>query len=388
MKILIAADIFPPDIGGPATYSKNLAQELQKQGHKVAIICYGEKDKKTDFELNFPVFRISRRSFLPFRYLDYFLTLLKIGDKFDFFYAMGPVSAGLPTMLAAKVLRKKYLLKVVGDYAWEQARTRGWIVDDVDEFQKKKYFFKVGVFRWVQKKTAKEAEKIIVPSQYLKNMVAGWGVDLPKIDVIYNSVDFKNIFLIDKKIAQEKIGISGEIVFSLGRLVPWKGFGMLIKIWPQILKKKKNLKLVIGGSGPEEKKLKKIIKKYGLEDSVFLVGKIPRKNLFVYFSAADIFVLNSGYEGLPHVLLEALAYRLPVIASDKGGNKEVIKNNYNGLLVKYNQEKEWISAILGLVENESLKRKFAVNSRYDLEKFKYKTMLKKTLNILNSAKKL
>jgi glycosyltransferase involved in cell wall biosynthesis len=383
MKIILAADIFPPDIGGPATYSKNLATELKKNGYDVQLICYGDSFDRYNDEAGFKVIKIGRDKPLPFRYFEYFLNLLKIARGVDLIYAMGPVSAGFPTMLAAKLLKKKYIIKVVGDYAWEQARGRFQVQDGIDEFQNKKYSFKVEIFRKIQRKVAQNARKVITPSYYLKGIVKGWGAKEDNIKVIYNSVNFDFVNIIDKKEAQEKIRIKGKLIFSIARLVPWKGFEMLINLWPELLEKDSDLKLVIAGSGPEEENLKSLVKKNKLEDKVFLVGKIEHKDLSTYFSASDVFVLNSGYEGLSHVLIESMAHKLPIIASSKGGNVEVIEDDVNGFLAKYNDKEEWKRSILELVNNEELKSKFIEKSLGDLDKFKYEIMINNTLGFLN-----
>jgi len=382
MRIILAADIFPPDIGGPATYSKNLATELIKNGHDVQLICYGDKFNQYEDDGGYKVIKIGRDKPLLLRYFDYFSNLLKVGKKVDLIYSMGPVSAGLPTMLAAKFLRKKYIIKVVGDYAWEQARGRFNVKDGIDEFQDRRYSFKVEIFRKIQRKVAQKAHKVITPSHYLKGIIKGWGANEDNIKVIYNSVNFDFVNIIDKTEAQDKVRIKGKIIFSIARLVPWKGFEMLINLWPELLVSDPDLKLVIAGDGPEGEKLKSLIVKREMEDSVFLVGKVEHKDLSNYFSASDVFVLNSGYEGLSHVLIEAMAHKLPIIASSKGGNLEVIKDSINGFLAEYNNKEEWKRSILELVDNEELKNKFIENSLGDLDRFKYETMINNTINFI------
>ncbi len=387
MKIIVAADIYPPDIGGPATYSKNLATELKNNGYDVQLICYGDKFDSYDDEGGFKVTKIGRDRPLPLRYFEYFSNLLKICKDVDLIYVMGPVSAGFPVMMASKILKKKYITKVVGDYAWEQARGRFGVEDGIDEFQNKKYPFKIEIFRKIQSSVVQNATNVITPSHYLKGIVKGWGAKEDNIKVIYNSVNFDFVNIIDKTEAQEKIRIKGKIIFSVARLVPWKGFEMLINIWPELLEKDQDLRLVIAGSGPEEGNLKTLIEKNNLEDKVFLVGKVEHKDLSTYFSASDIFVLNSGYEGLSHVLIEAMAHKLPIIASSKGGNVEVIEDRLNGFLAEYNNEEDWKKAILELVNNEELKNKFVENSLKDLDKFKYETMINNTLDFLENIVK-
>ena len=108
LKILICTGIYPPDIGGPATYSKLLFEELPKMGIETRVLSFGEVRH------------------LPkiLRHFVYFIKVLKMGRRADIIYAQDPVSVGLPAMLAAKILRKKFILKVVGDYAWEQFQNK------------------------------------------------------------------------------------------------------------------------------------------------------------------------------------------------------------------------------------------------------------------------
>lgn len=373
MKIVLAADIFPPDIGGPATYSRNLAQELKKNKDSIKVVCYGDVDGRAKEDGGFWVNKIGRNRSLLVRYFIYFYNLLKISKNADLIYAMGPVSAGLPAMLVSKILRKKYVVKVVGDYAWEQGRGRFGVRDSIDRFQMKKYSFVVELFRLSQKIVVKNADKVITPSYYLRDVVVGWGIEKDRVKVIYNSVNFR-----DLKVEKSET----KTVLSVGRLVKWKGFEMLIDIWPEILKKDNMLKLVIIGDGPERKNLEKLIIDKNLEKSIYLMGRVDHEELPNFFNASNLFVLNSSYEGLSHVLIEAMAYKLPVIASDVGGNRELVDNNKNGILVKYNDKKEWKRAILKLYDDEKLKKEFADNALKGFDKFNYSTMINNTIKFL------
>ncbi|NOY35824.1 MAG: glycosyltransferase family 4 protein, partial [bacterium] len=108
MRILICTGIYPPDIGGPATYSKLLFDELSKRGVEVEVLSFGDV----------------RRLPKIIRHLVYFLKTLKRARGADIVFAQDPVSVGLPAAIAAKILQKRFILKVVGDYAWEQYNQR------------------------------------------------------------------------------------------------------------------------------------------------------------------------------------------------------------------------------------------------------------------------
>ena len=171
-RILICTGIFPPDIGGPATYSKILLDELPKRGINVKVLSFGSV-------LHLPNF---------IRHLIYGLRILVHGRSCDMVFAQDPFSVGFPAAVAAFILRKKFLLKVVGDYAWEQHQQRnGASFFTPDDFQKEKLDFFTEFQRKIQKFVARQANLIITPSNYLKKIVGMWGVDSNKIRVIYNS---------------------------------------------------------------------------------------------------------------------------------------------------------------------------------------------------------
>ncbi len=367
MKILIATGIFPPDIGGPATYSKLLFDELPKRGFEVDILSFGEVRK-------FPKL---------IRHFLYFLKVLKLGRKADIIFAQDPVSVGLPVCIASKILRKKFALKIVGDYAWEQGMQRFGVKDLLDDFLDRKYGWQVEILRKIQKFVAKNASIIIVPSGYLEKIVSSWGIDSGKIRVIYNSFESRDLIL-SKDEARKKLDLNGFILVSAGRMVPWKGFDVLIDIMPEILKEILAAKLIIIGDGPEKENLKFKIKNLKLENKILLAGQLSQGNVLSYLRAGDLFVLNTGYEGFSHQILEAMSVGIPVITTNIGGNPEIVENEKTGILVKYNEKAELESAILKLYENTNLKNEIVQNAKVKAVEFSKERMLKATIKVLSS----
>ena len=182
--------------------------------------------------------------------------------------------------------------------------------------------------------------------------------------------------------ARNKIGIHGNILLSVGRLVPWKGFRMLIKIMPQLLEINQFFRLVLVGEGPEKKILEAVTKNLGLEKKVYLVGKKSGSELATYLAAADIFILNSGYEGFSHQLLEAMACGVQVITTAVGGNKEIIHQGENGFMVKYNDEFNMIEAIKTVWNTPELRERFIQNGKKTVAHFSVEKMIKETINLL------
>jgi len=115
---------------------------------------------------------------------------------------------------------------------------------------------------------------------------------------------------------------------------------------------------------------------------VRLDGRIDRNRIKKYLDKTRVFILNTGYEGLSHVILEAMACGVPVITTSVGGNPELIENGYNGILVEYNNKEQLKEAILELWNDAELREKFVANSYKVLEKFSLANMIERTIEVL------
>ncbi len=377
-KIHLAADIFPPDVGGPATYANKIANLLASRDYKVSLLCYGKPDTK-NLHPKVKISYISRHWPLPLRYFFYFLkTIIMATDK-KIIFAQGPVSAGQPATMAAKVLRKKIIVKMVGDYAWESAIRQGKTTSMIDAFQYEKASGKINIIRKIQYKTLKYATAVITPSYYLKKIIHSWGVKNSKIKVIYNSFDFKNIKILKKD------KIDKNLIISVGRLVEWKGFQVLIEAVLELKQKFPNLKLIICGEGPIYKQLEQLIKDNNAQNYI-QIKKFEHGEMLNKIKESRFFVLNTAYEGLSHVILECMALKTPVITTDVGGNPELIQDKHTGLLIKYNQKHELINKMQELLEKPEYATKLANNAYLTVrQKFDNEYLMKKTLKFINKT---
>jgi len=375
MKIILACEIYPPETGGPASFVKRILPFLKDGGFKVKTITYSDENSQEE-----NLVKVKRVSDLLARYWNYFKALKSLAKEADLIFAQGPTAAGLPAILVKKFFNKKVIIKVVGDVAWERSFNNGKVKDLIDDFQNKKYCFGVEIQKFLRSWTVKNADLVIVPSQYLKSIVVGWGVCPENVKVIYNSFE-SNLQILDKNEAKQKLNLNGCIIFSSGRLAPWKGFADLIKLMPKFLTLRPDCKLLIAGSGPDEDRLKIISENLKVEDKVIFVGQVAQADMSIYYSAADLFILNSGYEGLSHTLLEALSYNVPTIASNKGGNPEVIQDDLNGLLFDYGNQDQIFSVIEKILNNPSLAEKFKQESQKVLQNFNFQKMINEYFEI-------
>lgn len=381
MKVLFTSGIFPPDIGGPARMIEQLATDLHQKGVEVSVLAFGEKDA---YPRPFIVFKTHSKWFFCCK-------LWQMAHSVDFIYTFDLYTAGfLSWFIGKKLLGKKLVVRFVGDSAWESALNKKQTTDDIVSFQKKKYSWQIELKKKFRGWVLKGADQVVVVSNFMRELAKMIGVVDQKIKLIYNSVDFIKKSHINSLDIKKQLGVlDGEkIIMTVGRLVPWKGVDGLIKTIAE-LKNDQTLsfKLVVVGDGPDSSRLKNLAVDQGVNDLVIFVGKVPLEEIFNYYAVADVFVLNSQYEGLSHVLLEALSLGRPVIASRNGGNVEVIENEKNGLLIDYNNVKELKVAIKRILTEEKWRGGDYQNiCQASLFKFSWHQVIEKTLEIFNENK--
>lgn len=330
-RLFIASGIYLPESGGPATYLSELLPILHGRGWDIRVLTFA--DRSVDTHDPYPVTRILRTS-LPVRMARYAAAARPLLDWANLTYLH---TLGLPLIGSRRAPR---IVKIVGDLAWERAIRKGWIAPttDVDAFQ-------TGWYPWLAERDkrarAREAaamDGVIVPSAYLKRMVVGWGVEPDRVQVIYNALppaDHAADLPATQAAARAQLNLPPDapIVLTVGRILPWKGVDHLIAALARA--RVPDLRLIAAGDGDLIPALQAQADALGLSDRVTFLGRVGRDRMPAYMRAADYVALYSGYEGLSHTLLESLRVGTPVIASDKGGNPEVVTHGVNGLLVPY-----------------------------------------------------
>jgi len=369
IKILVATPLFPPEIGGPATYAHMLESELESRGFEVEIVP----------------FAAARRWPRLIRHIVYYFTLVKKSRSADIVYALDTFSVGVPAMLAARWSRKIFLLRVPGDYAWEQGQLRFGVQVTLDEFSqnRNKYSIFVRVLSKIQSNVANKAEKVIVPSVYMKNIVVGWGVHPANIVPIYSAL-FPLPVEQGKVEIRKSLGYQGTVFLSAGRLVPWKGFMTLIEILPELRKRVKDANLVIIGEGPDGARLRARAQELGLSEHVRFVPRQAKHALGAAIAGSDVFVLNTSYEGLSHQLLEVMALGVPIVTTNVGGNPELIKDTVTGILVPYDDKEELLSAIERAATHEAFRDNLIRNARLRVKDFEKEKVIEDLVDLLKT----
>ena len=358
MKLVVATPLYPPEVGGPATYAKLLEEGLPGKGIEVEVVKFSEVRH------------------LPklIRHYAYYRRVLRAARAADTVLALDPVSTGLPAMWAARKAGKPFLVKVVGDYAWEQGRQRFGVTQALDEFVKTSAVPPpVRLLRNIQARVARSATRIIVPSEYLKDVVATWGIPRENIEVVYNAVSIEAVGIVPEAVAR----LPRPLVVTAGRLVPWKNIDGVI----DAVANTSGVSLVVAGDGPGRSALTRRADEK-LSGRVVFTGELTHEDTLATVKFADVFVLNSSYEGLSHLLIEAQSLGVPTIATRVGGNPEVITSEEDGLLVPVGDTPELTSVVVRLLSDSALASSLSKRAHESAKRFSVDTMLAHTAGVL------
>lgn len=370
MKVLLITTIYPPQIGGPATFIKHFARFLTEKGNKVTVVCISDKKhSEIDNKESFSVYRITPGFFKVTFHFRKWLIL---------FYAIFSNDKVLLNGLEeeshqiCKFLNKKYILKIVGDKAWENGRNLSLTTLNIDEFQKEEIVNSTLIqIRLKMQSYVQAAALVYVPSDYLKGIVMGWGKKADDVVVVHNSVPFQTINKVEKK----SKGLF-KILF-VGRITNWKGVELLLLA----VNGMENVEVTICGDGPALSVYEEMNRRLGNLNVIF-TGRIKPSIVSELLIQTDILVLASLYEGLSHTLLEAISFGKPCIVSNIGGNPEVIKHGYNGLLFDPYNHIELKEHILKLVNDNDYYNKLANGALESTLKFNIENNFKKVEDLL------
>lgn len=333
MKLVIATPLYPPEIGGPATYAKLLEEGLPKQGISVEVVKFSDV----------------RRLPNAIRHIAYCQKILNRARNADAILALDALSVGWPVYFANLFLRKPFFVKIVGDHVWEQGAQRFGITGMPDEFPR--FSWRWNPYLWflrgLQFLVVHNARVIIVPSEYLKGIVMQWGIPAEKISVIYNGVELPG------RIPEHQKKEGEFLIVSAGRRVPWKGFEAI----ERVAERHANWR-------------------------VYIASGLPRVEALGWIKSADVFVLNSRYEGLSHVLIEAMTLGTPVIATDAGGNATLVVHEETGLLIPPGDDASLERALAAVEHDSAAAKKRARAAQRQMEDFSVLHMLLSTAELL------
>jgi glycosyltransferase involved in cell wall biosynthesis len=226
----------------------------------------------------------------------------------------------------------------------------------------------------------RKVDLIVCLTQSDLEEIVHFGAPPEKIRLVHNGVDTEFF-----KPASSK---DDTLVVWAGRFVKEKGIETLIKSAKLVAEKSEVPHFLLVGYGPLKPKMEKLATDLGVSRHTLRFTEIlPRKDVAKILSRSSIFVIPSLKEGMPLALLEAMSSGNAIVASNIPGVNEVIKNNYNGLLVSPKDPESIASAIIRLIEDKTLRKKLSANARKTVEeKFSINQMLANLDAVYSEAK--
>ena len=331
-KVVIATGIYPPDIGGPATYVPLLAHRLTMKGFNVHVVTLSDKNKVTDKSDLWNITRISRQLPRIVRIPYTVFVLLKVTRNSSRLFANGLFEEAAITSLFKPKLR--VVMKIVGDPVWERFRNSTGSKISLTSFNSASLTFACNLQRRFLNFSLNRSDLIFTPSRQLADLVSQWRIK-SDVKVINNGIKCRDV---------EQTEIKFDVI-SVSRLVTWKNIDLLIKACAA-----KEMSLAVCGDGPERASLETLAK--DLNADVHFFGNLSSFEIRDFLNSSKIFALISDYEGLSFSLIEAMMAGKEILVSSAQGNVDVISNEVNGYVVEIEDENSLLNC-LSLLKSQS-----------------------------------
>lgn len=378
MKMVLATPVYPPEIGGPATYTKELAERL-RDAHEITIVAYASTSEKIP---GTRLITVSKRRILPLRMLKFTYELYKAAKGADVIYVQNAVAAGLPAVLVKSLTGTPVVLKFVGDEAWERASQERRTQKRLEEFlAHPEGGWRTMVRMHIQGFVLRRSDIVTTPSLYLRDaIVRSYHLQNERTVVNYNASE--------KETAAPFAAtpVPHQLV-ATARLVEWKGLDGIIRAVARLAKEFPDVKLLIAGDGPEEEALKKLSTELNVQKHVTFLGRVSRAETWHIRKSSQVYVLNSTYEGLPHTALTSFAAEIPMVATDIPGTNEAVYAGISGLLVPPGDDEALAAAIKRLFTDPALCAHLVAGGKKILaEKFSWETHIATLLGFFESVR--
>ena len=382
MKVLFFNYEYPPLGGGAANATAYILKEyskipdlsvdlvtssidseyhLEKMGENISIhrLPIGKNESNLHFQSQKDLLTYSRKAY-------FFAEKLISENKYDLSHSFFTTPCGFISL----ILKWQYKIPFV-------VSLRGSDVPGYSDRFTMLYKFITPLVRLIWS----NANAVIANSEGLKSLALLTNKK-QKIGVIYNGTDIHDF----RPDAQKKSADKFIITPGASRITKRKGLKYLIRAIDELAPKYPNLYLKIMGEGNEKENLELMVRKLGIEKNVEFLGRIPREKTTPYYQEANLFVLPSLNEGMSNAMLEALASGLPLIATDTGGSKELVRDGENGFIVKTKDDQDLAEKIEKLINDKELCEKMGTASRKLAENMSWEKVAKEYFEIYKQTK--
>lgn len=346
-------------------------QMFKQKGYEVHVASKGEEEIKycdKHFNIPFERFPLNPKNLKAYKELKKIIN----DNQYKIIHCHTPVG-GVITRLAARKARKQYNTKVIytahGFHFYKGAPLLNWIIYYPIEKVLSKYTDCLITINHEDYELAirkfNKCKKI--------EFVRGVGIDIDKFE--------SKLHTEEKNKLKDKLNLKYDdfILIEVGELNKNKNQIMAIEAMKELIKTNKNIKLLLVGKGKLEKFYNEKIKEYHLQENVYILGY--RKDIPDLMKISNILLSLSYREGLPVNVMEAMASGLPVIATSCRGNRDLIRNNENGYIIRNNDISDLKEKIMFLLKNKNVCKKFNINSKMLIKKYGNKEVEEKLREI-------
>lgn len=385
MRIGIFTDTYPPHINGVATSVSMLEKALIKKGHKVYIITINPDNLSYNFEDD----HIIRIPGVPVGIYDYRLSTIypikavrRITKlNLDIIHSHTEFGIGI----FARILAKQLDIPLVHTYHT--------MYEDYIYYITKGYFDRSSkkIVEYLTKFYCdKTATELIVPTKKTYDLfkekykfdrnvhIIPTGIDIEKFYKEKNSKERINNL-------RDKLNIKENdfVILFVGRVAEEKSIDFLIKNQVSLVKKNKNCKLIIVGSGPDLDSLKELSKKLKIDKNVIFTDKVPWDEVSLYYNMANVFTTASHTETQGLTVIEAMAASIPVVALDDESFNTTVIPDLNGYLFK--SDEEYCKYMNLLMNDKELCEKFGKQARISSNQYSSKYYAERVIDVYKAA---
>ncbi len=369
---MVLSTPFPPE-EGIGYYTYNLSKILIKKGHEVIVLTRSSKNKIQKQEINgIKVIRAPFIPLYPFYLYLHGLSMNKIFKRLEpeidivHFHTPLPslIKTDLPTLLTIHT-------PMLTDYRLVKMRSLYGIFSKIS----------ARLVSYPQELKLIQASDIITTlTNSVANELKEHYLNGKEVIVTSNGVDETIYYPNNNAVEKNK-----KYILFAGRIDREKGLFDLVECGKYICNDRPDVFFIIAGKGRDLQKVQRKIRKAGLQDRFIFLGQVEKDKLVKLYQNATIFVLPSYHEGLPTVLLEAMSCGLPVIATDVRGNRDLISNGENGIIVRPRAPNKLAKAIITLLEDEKTKEILSKNARKTIEeRYTWEAVSNKFISCYNS----
>jgi len=348
---------FHPLIGGAERQAQQLAARLIKKGLSVCILTRRYKGLKRYEAIDgIPVYRvltIGQGILASFSYTFFsLLWLFRNGDKCQIIHCHQALSPATIGVIAKLMRRKKVMVKIAcsGEYG-DVAQIRSLPLPGL------------------RRKLLGQVDYFVAVNDEIEQELRDFGLVTAPVEVFPNGVDIDRFCPAnepERHVLRDRLSLpqSAMLAVFAGRLEPQKNVDNLLLAWKQVelnARPGEDARLLILGDGTQKSALVALAEQLDITNSVHFIGRVDQVGN--YLRAADLFVLPSRAEGLSNALLEAMACGLAVVATDIGGNNEIVSHLKNGILVRPRDSEQLAAALLMVLSDTKLARRLGEEAR-------------------------